>query len=89
MCCKEVTIATVTSLCDVVVCAEKESRMIALYCGINERRWNHHLVACGPLACVAPMYGKTLRTKMVNRVCVPPGVVVIQDSGAFSDGPGQ
>ncbi len=63
--------------------------MIALYCGINERRWNHHLVACGPLACVAPMYGKTLRTKMVNRVCVPPGVVVIQDSGAFSDGPGQ
>ena len=61
--------------------------MILLYCGVNEQQWNHHPVAPGPLACVAPVYGKTLRTKQVNRVKVPAGTAVIQDSGAFSDGP--
>jgi len=35
------------------------------------------------------VYGKSLRTKQVNRVVVPPETRVIQDSGAFSDGPGQ
>src|SRR5437899_13070544 len=63
-----------------------ERPMILLYCGVNEQQWNHHPVAPGPLACVAPVYGKTLRTKKVNRVTVPAGTQVIQDSGAFSDG---
>lgn len=63
--------------------------MITLYCGLNEQQWNHHPVAPGPFACVAPVYGKTLHTKVINRVTVPPGVQVIQDSGAFSDGPEQ
>jgi hypothetical protein len=63
--------------------------MIVFYCGLNERRWNHHPVATGMFACIVPVYGKTLRTKLVNHVTVPKGVQVIQDSGAFSDGPGQ
>src|SRR5579859_3849274 len=59
--------------------------MIELYCGLNEHRWNHHPVQPGPFACVAPVYGKTARTKMCNAVTVPVGTQVIQDSGAFSD----
>src|SRR5438067_2507630 len=59
--------------------------MILFYCGLNERQWNQHPVAPGPLACVAPVYGKTIRTKVCNRVRVPPLTQVIQDSGAFSD----
>lgn len=59
--------------------------MIHFYCGINEQQWNHHPVSPGPLACVAPVYGKSTRTKRNNRVKVPAGVQVIQDSGAFSD----
>ena len=61
--------------------------MIDLYCGINETRWNHHPVAPGPLACIAPVYGRTERTRKENRVSVPEDTKVLQDSGAFSDGP--
>lgn len=61
--------------------------MIQFYCGLNERAWNHHPVAPGPLACVSPVYGKKCRRN--NSVSVPAGVQVIQDSGAFSDGPKQ
>lgn len=60
---------------------------IRLYCGIGERAYNHHPVYTGPYACVSPVCGKTERTKKVNSVSVPDGVSVIQDSGAFSDGP--
>lgn len=63
--------------------------MIDFYCGLNEQRWNHHPVAPGSLACVSPVYGKTLATKACNRVSVPATTWVMQDSGAFSDGPGQ
>jgi len=62
---------------------------IRLYCGINEQQWNHHPVAPGMYACVAPVYGKTVQTQHLNRVVVPDGTHVIQDSGAFSDGPEQ
>ncbi len=58
---------------------------IDFYCGIGETSWNHHPVAPGPLACIAPVKGKTERTRVTNRVFVPPGTQVIQDSGAFSD----
>lgn len=58
---------------------------IRFYCGLNERQWNQHPVAPGPLACIAPVYGKSARTKATNSVYVPPGTAVIQDSGAFSD----
>ncbi len=59
--------------------------MILFYCGVNERQWNHHPVAPGPLACISPVYGKTVQTKQCNRVAVPSHVAVIQDSGAFCD----
>lgn len=60
---------------------------IRLYCGIGETTFNHHPVAPGPYACVSPVCGSTERTKSMTRVSVPPGVLVLQDSGAFSDGP--
>lgn len=62
---------------------------IRFYCGVNETTWNHHPVQPGPYTCISPVYGRSLRTKMVNRVRVPPHTMVMQDSGAFSDGPGQ
>lgn len=62
---------------------------IRFYCGVNETTWNHHPIEPGPYACISPVYGRTLRTKMVNRVRVPASTLIIQDSGAFSDGPGQ
>lgn len=62
---------------------------IRFYCGIGERQWNHHPVAPGAYACVSPVYGNSTETKQVNRVVVPDTTLVLQDSGAFSDGPGQ
>ncbi len=61
---------------------------ITFYCGINETKWNHHPTAPGEFACIAPVYGKTTRTKRINTVKIPRETLVIQDSGAFSDGPG-
>jgi hypothetical protein len=63
--------------------------VIDLYVGINETKWNHHPTAPGPLACIAPAYGSTERTKCENSVCVPYDCAIFQDSGAFSDGPTQ
>lgn len=62
---------------------------IRFYCGVGEQQWNHHPVAPGRYACISPVYGNTIQGKRVNRVWVPDGTQVIQDSGAFSDGPGQ
>ena len=62
---------------------------IRFYCGIGEVVWNHHPVAPGRYACVSPVYGRAADKKRVNAVVVPDGIAVIQDSGAFSDGPGQ
>jgi hypothetical protein len=65
---------------------------IRLYCGIGETFYNHHPVMCGPYACISPVAGRddsdsVSEASRKNGVYVPPGVVVIQDSGAFSDGP--
>lgn len=60
---------------------------INFYCGVNETDWNHLPVMPGPLACIAPVYGRTEKTRVTNRVKVPRNTKVIQDSGAFSDGP--
>lgn len=60
---------------------------IRLYIGLNETKWNHHPVAPGRWACVAPVYGRTERTKVKNSVTVPIDTWVLSDSGAFSDGP--
>ncbi len=60
--------------------------MILFYCGLSEQQWNHHPVAPGALACVSPVYGRTLHSKQCNRVTVPAETTVIQDSGAFCDG---
>ena len=67
----------------------QEPESIRFYCGLNERTWNHHPVAPGVYACIAPVYGRTVRTKSINQVCVPTETRILQDSGAFSDGPGQ
>lgn len=61
---------------------------IRLYVGINETVWNEQRPEPGPYACVAPVYGKTDKTKKRNSVYIPDGTLVLQDSGAFSDGPG-
>lgn len=61
---------------------------IRLYCGIGEQQWNHYPVSPGAYACISPIYGTTTKNKQVNRVTVPPETMVLQDSGAFSDGPG-
>jgi len=62
---------------------------IRLYIGLNETKWNHHPIVTGGYCCVSPVYGKTERTKKKNNVFVPAHNAVIQDSGAFCDGPGQ
>lgn len=61
--------------------------MIDLFCGVNETAWNKHPVAPGPLVCVAPIYGRSDRTRRENRVVIPADCLVRQDSGAFSDPP--
>jgi hypothetical protein len=63
--------------------------MIDLYVGINETRWNYHPTAPGPFACVSPVYGSSIATKRENRVMVPNATTIMQDSGAFCDGPGE
>jgi hypothetical protein len=60
---------------------------IRFYCGIGEQRWNRHPVAPGPYGCISPVYGSASTARQVNRVFVPQGTRVLQDSGAFSDGP--
>jgi hypothetical protein len=64
-----------------------DSETVRLYVGVNETKWNHHPVAPGPWACVAPVYGRTERTKVKNPVSIPDDTMVLSDSGAFSDGP--
>lgn len=56
------------------------------YCGVNETKWNRHPVMPGEFACIAPVYGASVRTKTKNAVKIPDETEVIQDSGAFSDG---
>lgn len=65
---------------------------IRLYCGIGETSYNRHPVACGPYACVSPVCGRDDSEEVTeasrrNSVYVPAEVLIIQDSGAFSDGP--
>lgn len=60
-------------------------RGVRLYCGVSETAWNHHPVACGEFACVSPVKGASVRTKTKNRVYIPDGSSVLQDSGAFQD----
>src|SRR5258708_3489297 len=85
----------------IILCAGKEAtRMfrveqeeaIRFYCGVSEQVWNHHPVAPGAYACISPVSGRhedTPESRRVNYVRIPPGTAVIQDSGAFSDGPRQ
>lgn len=61
--------------------------MIEFYCGINETKWNYHPVDPGKYVCVVPVYGSREDNRKENRVFVPEGSIVLQDCGAFSDGP--
>jgi hypothetical protein len=58
---------------------------VRFYCGVGEKRWNYHPIEPGRYACVSPVKGKSARTKTKTPVYIPPGVEVLQDSGAFSD----
>jgi hypothetical protein len=65
---------------------------IRLYCGIGEVNYNHHPLRCGAYACISPVCGRddsqhVSESSRRNTVYVPDGVLIIQDSGAFSDGP--
>lgn len=60
-------------------------RGVEFYCGVSETKWNRHEVACGELACISPMKGAKKETKAENRVFVPKGTQVGQDSAAFQD----
>ncbi len=61
---------------------------IRFYCGVSEGSWNYYPPTPGPLACVSPVYGNTTQRKRASTPCIPAGTHVLQDSGAFSDGPG-
>lgn len=62
--------------------------MARLYCGLaGEMDWNHHPLAPGRYACISPIYGRSERTRCKNSTAVPVDTEVIQDSGAFCDGP--
>lgn len=69
-----------------IVVFRKEPVLI-FYCGVSEMNWNHHPVTPGPYACVSPKHDRTWATRETTRVYIPPGTQIIQDSGAFSDGP--
>src|SRR5215471_2162413 len=60
---------------------------ILFYCGLNEKHWNHHAVAPGEYACIAPvtLSGDSLRK---TQVLIDDRKVkhILLDSGAFSDG---
>jgi hypothetical protein len=59
---------------------------VTFYCGITgEKKWNRHEMVPGPFACVSPVHGRTMGKKRFSPTCVPEGVAVLQDSGAFSD----
>src|SRR6266516_1572428 len=60
-----------------------DEEAIRFYCGLGEKHYNHHPVVTGPYACVSPVSGSAI--KKVNSVAVPAGVLVLQDSGAWSD----
>ena len=66
---------------------QENSKLVDFYCGINETHWNHHRTQPGKHACIAPIYGASEKTRRKNRVKIPLHTQVIQDSGAFSDGP--
>lgn len=61
--------------------------MVTLYCGVGEVVWNWHPTQPGPFACISPVYGAHVSRRRITSVRIPPDTLVIQDSGAFSDGP--
>ena len=59
------------------------------YCGVAETVWNRSPVSPGSHTCVSPVYGRTIEGRHETRVRLPSDTLCIQDSGAFSDGPGR
>ena len=60
---------------------------IIFYCGVNEKIWNYHPVSPGKYACISPVFGNKISNRQENKIKIPDYTKVIQDSGAFSDGP--
>src|SRR5579884_1341060 len=66
-----------------------QHEVIRLYCGVCEDDWNGEPVEAGPFVCISPVYGRSITTRSVNYVKLSENTpFVIQDSGAFCDGPG-
>ena len=61
---------------------------VIFFCGVSEHSWNHYPPAPGPYACVSPVYGNSSDRKRTTTPAIPVETQVLQDSGAFSDGPG-
>lgn len=63
---------------------------VQFYCGITgEKRWNSHPVQPGSLACVSPVHGQSVKSKVdPSPTAVPNDALVFLDSGAFSDSHG-
>lgn len=59
--------------------------MVRFYCGLSHVSWNGIPPQPGKYVCVSPIYGA--KKPSINSVRVPPDSLVMQDSGAFSDGP--
>lgn len=61
---------------------------ITFYCGLNEKRWNHHTVVPGSHVCIAPvtLAGESALRKTQVQVFDSEVQYVLLDSGAFSDG---
>ena len=60
---------------------------IIFYCGVGETSWNGKPVTPGNYACISPVYGNKVGKRKENSIKVPKETLIIQDSGAFSDGP--
>lgn len=61
---------------------------ITLFPGVCDTKWNGYPVDPGETACVSPVYGTSTESKRENRVALPENTAVLNDSGAFCDGPG-
>lgn len=60
---------------------------IRFWCGLGDVSWNYHPPETGPYTCISPIYGHEEGKQQTNGVRVPHATRVLQDSGAFSDGP--
>lgn len=66
---------------------QQQQEAIRFWCGLGDVSWNYHPPETGPYTCISPIYGHEEGKQKTNAVLVPCRARVLQDSGAFSDGP--